>query len=193
MKAAVLFVCITFLVCSYSCDIFQTREPEAPSQSNSTFNPPVNPEIVINNLQFAVQEFNIDNYMRCFSDPLWRQYEFIASQEARANYPSVFSQWNLESERRYFQNLGTPGSASPYLTFTNQQTLTVSSDSVIYNMNYTLFFPHRRTNVPQLVQGNMQIHLGTDSQRRWSIYQWQDFKTTSDSTWSYWKGAFSGS
>jgi len=193
MKIFVLPITLLLLAGSSGCDIFQTRDPQSPTQSNSTFNPPINAEIVLSNLQYAIQEDNTDNYIRCFSVTPSRPYDFIASQEARANYPGLFNQWSLESERRYFQNLGTPANGAPSLIFSNQQTLTVSSDSVIYNMNYQLFFPHRRSNVPHLVQGNMQLYLGTDDQHRWAIYRWQDLKTSSDSTWSYWKAIFSGS
>lgn len=175
------------------CDIFHTRDPENPSQSNSTFTPPVSPEIVLANLGSAIHDYNVDNYIRCFSDPTSRTYEFVPSQAVRAHYPGLFTQWNLESERRYLLNMGTPKNSPPSVTFTNQQTITVSSDSVIYNMNYTFTFPHNRANIPQIVQGNMQISIGSDAQHRWSIYRWQDFQTVSDSTWSYWKAVFSGS
>lgn len=192
-KAVITVSAFLAAISVQSCDLFQTRDPEPPSQSNSTFDPPVSPDIVLHNLQFALTEYNIDNYIRCFVDPTVQRYEYIASQEVQANFSNLFAQWNLEAERRYFQNLGPPTNASPFLTFSNQQTISVSSDSVIYNMNYTLFFPHRRSNIPQAVQGNMQVSLGTDNQRRWSIHRWQDFKTMSDSTWSYLKAAFSGS
>ena len=175
------------------CNIFQTRDPQSPSETNSTYSPPVSPEIVLSNLEAAIRDYNVDNYIRCFSDAATRAYEFTPSQGVRANYPGLFSQWNLESERRYFLNLGSPKGSSPSLTFTNQQSLSVSSDSVIYNMNYMFIFPHHRANVPQMVQGNMQISIASDAQHHWSIYRWQDFQTVTDSTWSYWKAVFSGS
>jgi hypothetical protein len=193
MKTTVWTLLILACAPIAGCDLFQTRDPQAPSQSNSTFSPPVSPDIVLSNLEAAIRDYNVDNYIRCFSDPAVRPYEFVPSQGVRANYPGLFSQWTLESERRYFLNLGTPKGGSPSLSFSNQQSLTVSSDSVIYNMNYILIFPHHRPNVPQSVQGNMQISIGSDNQHRWSIYRWQDFKTATDSTWSYWKAVFSGS
>lgn len=176
----------------FGCDIFQTREPEQPTQNTSTFDQPITPETVLRNFQYAIQEYNIDNYMRCFVDPAFRSFDFISSQEVRANFASVFDQWNLESERRYFQNLGTPVDGTPLLTFSSQQIMSVSSDSVTYNMNYLLFFPHRKVNTPTVVQGNMQLSLKVDLQHRWSIYRWEDFKTTTDSTWSILKAVLSG-
>ena len=192
-KTPLRLILTVLLAASSGCDIFQTRDPQSPSASTSTYTPPVSPEIVLANLTSAIRDDNVDNYIRCFSDPASRTYEFIPSQAVRANYPGLFSQWNLESERRYLLNLGTPKYTSPSLAFTNEQTLTVTSDSVIYNMNYMLTFPHNRANVPRTVQGNMQISIGSDAQHKWSIYRWQDFQTVSDSTWSYWKAIFSGS
>jgi hypothetical protein len=182
-----------FLLCQPACDLFQTRDPQPPTQNISTFTPPTSYDIVLRNLQFAVAEDNVDNYIRCFADSTYRRYEFIATPEARARYASVFSQWSLESERRYFQNLGTPSNGAPSLTIPNEPPVYASTDSVVYNLNYTLFYPHTKEGVPHAVQGNMQLYLGVDPRNLWSIYRWQDSKTTTDSTWSYWKAVFSGS
>ena len=182
-----------FLLCQPACDLFQTREPEPPSQNVSTFIPPTSYDIVLRNLQFAFAEDNVDNYLRCFVDSSYRRYEFIPAPEARARFASIFIQWDLESERRYFQNLGSPLNGAPSLTFPSQSPIYTGTDSVIYNMNYTLFFPHRRDGIPRVVQGNMQLYLGVDPKKLWSIYRWQDSRTTTDSTWSYWKAVFSGS
>ncbi|MBI4548560.1 MAG: hypothetical protein HY707_11295 [Ignavibacteriae bacterium] len=189
---AIVLLLAAVLMSLQGCDIFQTREPEPPTQDISTFDPPVSPDIVLRNLQFAISEYNVDNYMRCFTDTAMRVFVFIPAQEVRANFESVFQEWDLQAERRYFQNLGQPSSASPLLTLTMQPP-NVTADSVVYTINYTLFFPHRRAGVPQVVRGNMQLYLGVDNQRRWSINRWEDFKTTTDTTWSFWKAVFSGS
>ena len=198
------FLCIGLagvLFSSFCCDLFTTRDPEKPTQNNSTFIQPVTPDIVLENLKNSIAQNNIDNYVRSFVDSSssgtgtssTRSYIFIPSAEISAQYASVFSSWTSENERHYFQNLGQPLNGTPYLTFSETTTLVVSSDSVVYTMNYTFYFPHRRTGITQSVQGNMQLYLGANSQRLWSIYRWQDNKTVSDSTWSYWKAVFSGS
>lgn len=186
-------IALMILMILPACDLFQTRDPELPSQNTSTFTPPTSYDIVLRNLQFAFAENNVDNYLRCFVDSTYRRYEFLPAAEARARFASIFNQWSLESERRYFQNLGAPSNGVPSLTFPNQPPVYTGTDSVIYNLNYTLFFPHRREGIPQAVQGNMQLYLGVDPRRLWSIYRWQDSRTTTDSTWSYWKAVFSGS
>lgn len=180
---------------SIGCDLFSTRDPEPPSQHSSSFVQPVTADIVLENFKNAIRESNPDNYVRCFSDTTAssREYIFIPSVEISAQYSSVFAAWTREDERFYFQNIGQPQNGTPYITFSSMQPMAVSSDSVVYSMDYTVFYPHRRDGVTQLVQGNMQVFIGANSQRVWSIYRWQDNKTVSDSTWSYWKAVFSGS
>ena len=174
------------------CDLFQTRDPQQPAQTKSSFNTPVTADIVIDNLKSAIAEYNVDNYIRCFVDTAARPYEFIASQEIQGNYPGVFSHWTLENERQYYVRMGQPAGGAPYLSDSTLSSI-VGSDSVMYLMSYTLFFPHTRTDIPKVVQGNMQLSLGVNNQGLWSIYRWQDFKTVSNSTWSLWKAVFSGS
>jgi hypothetical protein len=192
-------LCAVALVTAYltlqssGCDIFQTRTPQPPTQTTSSFSPPVTPEIVLSNLTSAVAQDNIDNYMRSFPDSITapRGFLFTPSPEVAANYSSVFRAWSLTDERTYFQNLGKPN-GTPLLSLSNEQKSTIAPDSVVYTIDYTLYFPHGRSGVPELVGGQMQFGMRTDAQQLWAIYSWQDFKTTSDSTWSYLKAVFSG-
>ena len=194
-KWFLVFVVLGISVCGLRCDLFSTRDPQPPSKNNSSFIQPVTSDLVLENLTSAVAQSNADNYFRCFNDSASssRSYVFLPTVAISAQYPGVFAFWTPESERFYFRNLGQPQNGTPYLTFSNQRTLSVSSDSVVYSMDYTFYYPHHRSGIPQLVQGNMQLYIGANSQRIWSIYRWQDNKTVTDSTWSYWKAVFSGS
>ncbi len=186
---------LLFLLFVQGCDLFQTRDPQSPSQISSNYKPPVTPEIVLDNLASAVAEYNAVHYIQCLADTSSssRQFEFIPSAEVAGSFASIFQSWSPEKERRYFQNLGQPTNAAPFLSLTNKQQVAASSDSVVYNIDYTLSFPHHNTSAPQTVRGKMQLFLGANAQASWSIYRWQDFKTTQDSTWSLWKAIFSGS
>jgi hypothetical protein len=98
----------------------------------------------------------------------------------------------MEDEKIYFRNLGTPSGGVPFLSFDHQRLVFSSSDSLIYNMNYQLFYPHQSVAEPKYLRGNMQLHIGKDEQGRWSIYRWQDSKIPQDTlqTWSYLKAKF---
>lgn len=170
-----------------SCDLFQTRDPEEPSQSSSKFTPPGSPEIVLENFETAVEDANVDNYMRCITDSSTsgRMFTFLAS----ADFQGFFGSWNRSDERQYFLRLGKPSAAFPALTLTPTQAADRAADSVIYYLEYTLFFPHGKPGVSQFARGNMQLFVGKDFRGEWSIYRWIDFRTLTDSTWSYLKAS----
>ncbi|HLX11716.1 MAG TPA: hypothetical protein VKS81_02780 [Bacteroidota bacterium] len=178
-----------------SCNIFETGTPQSPNQGNSSYQSPVTPDIVLQNLVSAVAESNLNNYLLSFPDTTatTRRFQFVPSPEVASTYASVFRSWSVSDERTYFQNLGSPVNGAPNLDIPTDQPPQVNTpDSVVYSLNYTLFYPTRNHSVPQSVQGRMQLNLRSDAQGKWAIYYWQDFKTTNDSTWSYLKAVFSG-
>lgn len=189
-NAALLFTC-ALIISNSGCDLFQTREPQPPTQGSSNFITPTTYDKVLQNLVSAISDKNLNNYNNCFVDTTFRPYVFTAADDARRSYPDVMNQWNLDAEQRYFRNIKEATAGIPSLTIPQNSPTFVSSDSVLYELDYTLYFPHNRTGVPQIVRGNMRLSLITDG-KRWAIYQWRDSKTTPDSTWSYLKAVFSG-
>jgi hypothetical protein len=176
-----------------SCGIFEPREPEEPSESGLNFRPPTEPAIVITNLQAAIDQKNIANYMSCFPDPArgGRVFEFYASAEAGAVYPGALTAWTYDNEREYLQNLIA---RSPSNAFSNlllaQTSSVITADSVVYTFAYTLTFEHSEAGFPQTAKGNLQFTLGVDNSNFWAIHRWSDFKSTDDVTWSLFKGRF---
>jgi len=165
------------------CNIFETRDPETPTSSTSSFEPPVTPETVLRNLRGAITESNPDNYLRCFADTTLYPYEFIPSGDLLANFP----QWTLVEENRYFRSMGSRLDGAPVLTDSVQNS-NFYADST-YTIRYSLFFPHSDPQAPRFVQGNMLLHLVADPQGRWAIDRWEDIRNPAlpDSTWSYLK------
>jgi len=165
------------------CNIFDTRDPEPPTSSTSTFEPPVTPEAVLRNLRASISESNPDNYLRCFADTTQHPYEFIPSGDVRANFP----QWTLVEENRYFRSMGARIDGTPVLT-DSVQNANFFADST-FTIRYALYFPHGDLQAPRFVQGNMLLHLAADPQGRWAIDRWEDIRNPAlaDSTWSYLK------
>jgi hypothetical protein len=165
------------------CNIFETREPEPPSTTTSSFEPPVTPESVLRNFKSAIRENNPDNYLRCFTDMSVTPYEFIPSADIGPFFPA----WTLAEENRYFRSMGSRLDGIPVLQ-ESLQTLNFYSDST-FTMRYSLLFPHQDLQAPRFVQGNMQLHLVADDQGRWAIDRWIDIRLPAqpDSTWSYLK------
>ncbi len=187
--AAALVLLASFLVAG--CDLFRTRDPQPPTQGSSNFETPTTYDKVLKNLVFAISDKNVNNYLSCFVDTTFRPYVFLAAEDARRGYPDVMNNWNLEGEQRYFTNLREATPEVPVLTLPDKPPTYVSSDSVVYGLDYTLSWPHIRAGIPTVVQGSMRLAVCTDG-KRWAIYYWRDSKTTADSTWSYLKAVFSG-
>ncbi len=188
MKNALL---LAALVLS-SCDIFDTREPEQPSQSNCFTQPPTRPLIAVGNLESAVVQKCPDNYGLVFSPSSGtRPFVFVPSTEGQEQYSAVFASWRSEDELSYFRNLvakgRTNGFSSLFLVPTDSL---ITADSVMYSFDYTLTFEHTEPGFPSTARGNMQLTLAPDATNFWMIVRWSDFKTTADITWSLFKGKF---
>ena len=177
------------------CDMFSTRAPEKPSETGSSFVPPTAPSIVIDNLTNAIRERNTEDYIRCFVDTNFssESFSFQATQSAQTGSGSLFRDWNLSSERAYFENFRTkvPQGAESALLLNGAQFETIQSDSAIYTAAYTLIVQHTVQNIPQQAQGTLLFVLSVDRNNNWAIARWIDNKTDNDFSWSDFKARFS--
>ncbi len=170
------------------CNLFDTREPANPSLPSFSFRQPIDPSIVISNLQNAVFEKNVANYMNCFVDPVTanRAYTFNPSSDG-ANLVN----WDRDDERSYFENLRTSIGENGFsqLTLIPQNT-PFPIDTARYEFQYILTALHTKPGVPTTVSGHMELSIGRESGgTRWSIYSWTDHKDTAE-TWSRLKVEF---
>jgi len=159
------------------------------------FRPPTDPTIVIANLQSAIDQKNIANYVNCFTDQAkgMRPFVFIPSAEGKAQYQTLFDGWNITKEQEYFQNLTAKSSPSAFSSLVlNLKSSVVTSDSVIYSYEYILTFEHSDPGfLYQTAHGDLQFSLAADNSNFWAINSWIDFKTNpNDITWSLFKGRF---
>jgi hypothetical protein len=186
---------VALLMTTQGCDIFSTRTPEKPSEASSSFVPPTTPSIVIDNLVSAIRERNTENYIRCFVDSSFSQNRFVfqATQSAQTASGSLFRDWNLSSERSYFENVRSkvPEGAESTLLLTDGKFETIQADSAVYTATYTLVVQHTVQNIPQQAQGTLLFVLTLDRNNSWSIYRWIDNKTGNDFSWSDFKARFS--
>ncbi len=176
-----------------TCNLFETRDPEEPSESSFNYVPATVPSIVLSNLQNAIAQKSIENYMSNFSDSTMtnRRFMFTPSPEASAQYPNIHS-WSYTDEREYFQNLIANeianGFSSLLLTATDSS---ITADEANYDFDYIFTFEHTDPGFPtNTARGHLQFIMATDQSSIWTIYQWSDSKTTEDITWSSFKGKF---
>jgi hypothetical protein len=161
------------------CSLFEPREPEQPTQSGDHFDQPGQPSTVISNLNYAITERNVSNYMKCFVDTTISIHPFKFNPSADA---TNLVAWNLADERSYFVNLTSRIGRDGYsnLQLTEADSIT-TADSKTYQYQYSLAFAKLGEGL-RTVSGHMELKLAVDN-GFWSIYEWSDFKDI-DTTWS---------
>ncbi len=176
-----------------TCNIFEPREAEPPSQSGFQYQPRTFPANVLLNLQNAISQKDPVGYIACFSDSTRGQmpYAFIPSADAADQYGAVLRNWTYQQELSYFQNL-VAKSRLPQ-GFSNLTLIPKDSSgttSRTYGFDYTLTFEHTDTAFTQTARGSLQFTL-TETNSEWTISRWVDLKTRPELTWSSFKGRFS--
>ena len=179
-----------------TCDsLFSTRDPEPPNNPQSSWEPPLNPEQVLVNMQNAVFERNTDNFMRCLIDPQngSRNFSFIPDQEVSNNYPGLFTGWAREDERRVTQQIFAivPVDSALFLTFPEIINEIVTADTAIFIRQYHLEVHHTESAPPVIYEGQIELWLA-DVNGEWSIYRWIDIALAEYSPWTLLKAALGG-
>ncbi|MGA9115485.1 MAG: hypothetical protein WB626_01780 [Bacteroidota bacterium] len=188
-RTAILTGALLAFACG-GCDLFSTREPEPPSDTNCFPLPPTRPSAVLANLQSAVAQKCVDTYAACFGGG--GRFVFLPSSEAREQYGALMDDWGTAEEQAWFRNLVARGLPNGFSTLIlTPRDSVIASDSVVYNFDYTFRFEHTLAGFPAAARGNLQFTLTPDAGNNWSITRWADFKTTDDITWSLFKGKFS--
>ena len=193
--AQALAFSVLVVVTQSACNIFETREPEPPSQSSSTFIPATDPSLVFTNMTSAFRDLNSVNYVKSFADSssAGRNFSFEPTQQAKIKYGGVFLTWNRQSEQQYFENLRSkiPTGSAATLSFESLTVQSLQSDSAQYEATYRLTVPHTVATLPTQATGKAQFLLIADRSRNWVIWRWTDLTTsTSTFSWSDLKGAF---
>lgn len=191
------FIILFFLsILVSSCNIFSTRNPEEPDNGNITFLTPNSPNIVIFNLNNAINEKNAENYITCLTDSsnVNLPFNFLPSANANSTFLGTFDNWTTFSEKTYMLSLisNMESFQKPLLNFTNSK-LDLFPDSAIYTSNYELQCEHKLESFPKLFQGNLRFTIVKNNNGLWYIKRWYDYSNLNDTTnftWSFLKGRF---
>jgi hypothetical protein len=189
----VLGLCLALTL--QSCNIFETRSPEPPTQSSSSYTPATEPSLVFTNMSNAFRDLNSLNYLKSFADSstAGRSFSFEPTPQAKVKYGGAFLFWNRQSEQQYFENLRSKiqSGSTASLVFQTLTVQSIQSDSAQYEATYTVTVPHTVASVPKQATGKAQFLLLADRSRNWVIWRWIDVPTTSNAfTWSDLKGEF---
>ncbi len=187
------FAFIAACIALASCGLFEVRNVQTPNQPRSTFIQPTSPDLVISNLNFAIAEKNVENYMKCFVDSAFspRRFAFFPDAVSFNSYP-VFRTWNLSSERLYYTNLvNLTNENSSSNLFLSEIMITSGIDSAVVDSDYILVYDHNRTSIAKTSRGKLRFIMSPDDRSLWSIHAWYDFiEQTGDTTWSNLKANF---
>ncbi len=185
---------------------FTTREGQVEkpvtggSEGNTVYDPAVNADIVFANFKKAIQEKNIDEYMKCFipeeQNGEVHAFDFVPEQ----HFINEFSKqpWTLNDERNYFIQLSqSQKNTYPRLNLSlnegnaitlNPITPTSVNDSLeTTSVKYQLTISYSADSV-KVYSGVLQFRLfkSTTPPEIWYIYFWQDnaINNQYDKTWT---------
>lgn len=177
------------VMCLPACDVFAPRTPEEPVSEGGTYTQPDTPDLVVENIQNAIAEMNVQNYRRSISDDL----VFRPSASAGAATP-LFAGWSAGDEERYFSTLVASANqaAEHELRITDQTLSPRSQNEYVLDGVYMLDVMHTRSEVAQRVQGRLLWVIVQDQDGLWRLSEWTDQElNASTPTWSSLKAAFS--
>ncbi len=174
----ILFIIIFSII--YGCDVFSTRTPENPDNSGASFIPPTEPAIVVQNFESSFKYKNLENYLKCFSSTtanLQNKYLFIPSQEGASSYPTVFSSWSNEEERRFFNSFKSVinNETVPLINWINKKSIVEAPDSAIFESDYNLYINFSDNSFPKQYKGKIRLVMMNDNNGLWSISKWYDY------------------
>lgn len=184
MRSLIYLILLNLIV---SCEIFETRDPELPTNSNNTFTPASTPDILFSNLINSFNEGVVENYLYCFVDQatLDKEYIFTPSTLALEKYPGL-TDWSLNSERIYFSGLLSDTGGEAITVLLENEIGNTQGDSAIFFFDYTLILPVKN----EVYKGSSEFTIFLDSRNQWFITGWRDFEKGEEPSWSELKGKY---
>ncbi len=154
------------------CGIFETRDPEDPTGSQTTGDLSLTPEEVFTNLSASIAVRNPDLWISAFAD----SFNYIADPVAYEN-PALFDSWDWNDEDRFIRQL----LSSDILTSGRLRSLVFedvnnhqSADSAHYESTYRLNIPLITDNSDSLYTGTVELTMHRSDFGGWQITSWYD-------------------
>lgn len=162
---------------------FDTREVEPPTSSSSDWVSPTDYNILLANLQRAVDQQNVQNYLRCFrADAL----KYFPSTQTYSGNELLWDSWTWQDEQAWFSNLKSNlGLTSGNRLLLSQVDLqSFASDSLRYIGTYDMVMNHTDTSLTVRFVGQLEFLCKVNSFNEWEVTRWTDIETHNDSSWS---------
>ncbi len=183
-------VYFTLIIFLFSCGLTDTRQPEDPETPRSDFIAATTPEILFNNLTKSLEEKITENYLSSFVDTSFLniKYSFIPSASS-LNQFSDLANWNIESERQFFNNLKAVAvENSPIILVLQNENSNIQIDSAIYEYDYNITLTTSDASLSNMYEGSVRFTIHRDSRNWWVISKWEDIESGTNPSWSELKG-----
>ena len=173
-----------------SCSLFDPRECEYPSNSGISWQDPTSPDIVIENMQSALNGSSV-LYMDCFDD----SFVFLADTNDINEYVTYnFSNWDKLVENDTVNQLfaivpaDSTISSEFLMDITNPDPASPQDSATIFR-EYSIAVPSANHS---FAVGIAEIKLVEDTDGFWSIKEWIDVRHEQSSfvTWAVMKAAY---
>jgi hypothetical protein len=183
---------LSLVIAFFGCDLLTTRDAEEPERSRSSFIIPTTPEQLFTNLRNSFSEKIANDYLYSFVDSSFSDdsFSFTASSQANFKY-SVLSEWDLEAEEKYFNNLiNAIGNKGNIILSLNLLETSIDGNSQSRSYNYSIQLPLIDESTPKLFEGIALFKVVLDDNNQWVIAEWRDIENGDNPTWSELKGRF---
>ena len=178
---------IAIMLLPAACDAFLPRTPADPIVGAGTFLQPDEPDAVVDNLRAAVAEMNAANYRRSLGEELL----FEPSAVAKARDPSLWASWGRAEEDGYFTTMTEAArQGSGHLLRLDNMTAEFGESRYTLDAQYFLVVSHRRTGIPDTVQGRLVWDIAQGDDGLWSLRRWTDQQIGTSASWSDLKADF---
>lgn len=190
---------ILLAIFAVSCDVFPTRTPETPIVINQNFTPATTQSILISNFEKSIKLSDYNAYISCFAslkNGQKKNFEFVPSNDVASQYLSLFKSWGALEEGRNFKSILAHTSTGTKIEFSldGGEFSDISSDSLIYTANYTLFLFAENENKESIYSGKILLNIYREDSGIWFISKWIDILTNTEDkhlSWSNLKVRYS--
>ena len=159
----------------------KTREVEPPVVGSSDWVSPTDYTILLGNMEQAVGDRNVQNYLRCFIQDSFR---YVPSTPSYTGNEILWDDWSLQDEQNWFNNvisdLGI--TSGNQVVFSEVDIQSFSSDSLRYIGDYDLVMNHRDTSLTVRFKGQLEFLMKVNEFNEWEISRWIDYETAIDSS-----------
>ncbi len=181
---------------------FKTRRSPKPEGQRGTWDTPVEPKVVIQNLLFAYNEKIIENFNTCISDTFAFSAPEDSIQAVNRNRPELFAHWDAAAEKMVSSSLfdffRENSDSIDYLLFFDFETYREDKESdtlAIVTVNYRITIHQFKSEEeePEEAKGVATFYLRETSLAWWSIFFWTDIPDTAGGyDWAAFKAQFRG-